>query len=1399
MVTTKGMLTGLLALGALAGFAAADGSTEAKAVSLTPKSGLQAREIELWPQEPSGTNGVFFLKMMLQKRKAYTVWLEDEQAAPGGDGGKYIAISETYPGSNQKGISGKLIDKFDVNPPSADFEMVSSSAYTGWVMTGEHWEKEEGSWQEKTGDDIKFKVPSTWTYFIVVKGKPGEKAKFCYQLGNQIPKGLPQNPLVITPKTAPEGQWARDLKFWGSDYNVKTAFEIGRRYYLATEGGSESNQLSIDITLPPGTMYDHDGWKEGDFNASKVFVPNATETAIWKICTSKTNDFPDSVGLRYRVDPARKLSEHPFVQLLTAKSVRFQPGNVNRRDSGAYDAIIDEQLFKFSAAKGKNYLIEANWVAEATNMLMRVYDANGKVLAENRGNGTNLNTRCAIVAPKKTTDYYVGVCQDLGDREDFDTPAYLDCDIKVSQVTPQKVAAVPVEPKAVKSRTYPTDGDDEPVEVAGFGRDVWERTFVLNARALMWCTVTYNLHARFVDGGETSDLALEAEVYYLKGGKEKLVGRYDFMPGVDDLSFAAAATTPYYLRLRVKDGQGLDYPAFRIYAVVSCTTVNAKGKTVESPIGTIQVAPRGTTAGKWSLSGDKTSFGWNRSTVVPTGKWTIKYGSVKGFKAPPGRTVTVNANELVRVDTDCYTDTFDPKDDRLSGQEGKVKFAPTSWTLKDKATVQKRTLWEDDAADHFAFTAKAEYYYSFALEREGASDAVLSVLDAQGVEVGEAASNVTSVARLRLPAGRHYLRVSHGTDEHAGGGYELTGSYANAGTVKFEKKAVSVKDTDTSVKLSVARSGGKNGSLSVLAYFPGDDDTAKAGEQYVAQPVLLKWADGDSKKKTVTVNLIPKLGPWYTGSNLTFTVKLVDSSLGADYPATIALDACTVTIKQTAKATVTRESVYAKKLAKGATVKKDEDVGVETGAFSGLLQAAGDGATNGLPEFASISLSSVAAKGKKAAQLTAKVTVAGKAYSFKSTTGWAGEEPPVEAGGLGSCSNRLTLVTKVNKRSYTNVLDVVMPSGGSTTNDWRKAIGLIALQMNVPDPDGKGVQSLRYSGSIFRDNAKVQGYLDWVKDFAGYYTFGLVPIVKLRTNGSKADEGAVPEGSGYLTMTISNKGAVKLAGMLPDGTKISQSTLAVCHPANLDCLLVLVCQCKSPYLAALQLVVDKDGVKYGDEPDGRGFGLVSNVGMSNFVWNNDNRKLASDGEQGWRISAAVVGGWYDTVFNLQSYYRDYALRIGGVASGAFPKELLADGYRYHVGANPFLEGGFLNNGLSLPTKRSLVKDVKLYDLDQGSNVCNLQVKFARATGVLSGTFSLWSENESGSVQKEIKGFKHYGVAVLQDPLEMGVFSFGFALKDVKVTEKDAKGKKQTRTWKWSQPFLSSRPCVSYDE
>ena len=1400
MSVRKMLCTSVLFIGVIATSWAGDGSSIEKAIVITPSTKKVSGEYQIGTAQVTlhqqGTNPlqVCYYKMQLKKGQPYTVWLD--QASPAGAD---IFISETFKDSSWN-------YDFDMIEPCAEFEGVTIGTQTRWVVDGEHWNPmDEDEWEDDDWDDIHWNVPSSWWYYILVKGEPGSTATLKYSLGNRLPYGIPANPQVLTASEAPDPEPIELHDFiTGPAYCLRATFQAGRRYYLATEGGDELGDLYFE-QLPKGMTKDCSDWAS-PHNDSKVIMPSEDVDCVFIVKSSRVSDYDQvRASVRFRVAKVRKVKDHDPAPLAVNQPVECAPGHINAKGTGAYDSIIDEVLYSFKAKKNKRYVVETS--GAATNLLMRLYDANGEIIVENRGNGSgSLDVRCAV-SPAKDAEFYVGVCQDLAD-DDEDEPSYLPVKLVVSEVVaedgdPDEFDADDDTYKGANLLTVlPGHRNDDPSQIDEVGhgwhrlnRTDWYDVFAIQGRKNM----TYLLRSKAQDPKNDKGRKLTAEVFTMSGSNEKAVTTFDLTPeNIESGHFTATEDATYYLRLGVTDGIGLDYQSFRVHAI-GC---QFDARTNEVAIAQLTVRAQGTDAATWSLVSDgkveKTKYPNGASILLPAdGTYAVRFYDVKGYSKPNDASFSfTGACDRVIVDTAYYSDTSDPKDDKLTGSTvyaGKtVKYAPTSWSLKTTATQQSRTLWSSDPADWFKFAAKDGYYYDFAfVARTGDADAVLSLYDANSNPVqdasGVAVVGVDEIVRLGLANGTYYLKVSHRDEMSKGdGSYVLAGSYANVGAIKFSKASVASKDTATSVKLTVNRTA-KDGLVRVR--YSTVEGTAKANEQFIPQEGILEWADKDSKAKTVEIKLIPKA----------LSVKMPDMSFKVelkpepgDYVPVITVPMCEVVLKNSGKYADAAAAYAAANKTKKASVTKDETAPLRAGTYFGIAAAATD-LTNGLPALASVTLTVSAKNADNPSNdtVSAKVALAGKTYSFKTAKG---ESPWDEILTSGICRKKLVMTQKFGTTTVTNVLLVSVQDG--PTHDWKSARGEVKLTMNVPDPKGKGYQKdVGYEGEIFRQNAKINDYLDKAYLFAGYYTVSLVRMEATRTSGAAADEAAgLPSGNGYLTITVDNKGGVKVAGLLADNTKVSASATAcgIFEDGSSALgwkMLVPVYLAKSPYCfgGRLELTAQADD---SGRLDGKMYKVVIDTGNSSILWNNDNAALTYDGFEGWRMRISPVGGWYDKVVNLQAYYNDWAQQfdIDTITAEGFPKEVLADGYSFVTESGAQVDGLDVNlagNAFTM-AKKSLVKcadNKSLNDFDASVNPCNVQVKLARATGIVTGSCSVWSEN--GTAQKEITGFKHNGVITLDRDdeatavLDEDVISAGFLNKSIRIDK---------RNWLFSVPF-----------
>lgn len=1278
----------------------------------------------------SDYSGVYYMKVSISKGSSYSIWTDPNEDVS--------------------------LDVYTNNEDAwADFDTDSLDDGTSYARLA------ASDWYE---DD-----PAKVTFFVVVSGDIGASVSVYSQNSwrSFVPVGVEDNKYKLT---FSESQKTLSADFIDDEYWISSSLSKGRMYRVRTEGGTDSNPIEFIIESDADTyeVYQDPEYASDTNNSAFVFRPNITSSSAtynFRVVGSGSG-----FKLHYQQLKSRKIAEHPSIALdSVGYEMTFAPGR--EIATWAYaDSIIDEQLFSIKLAKGERWVFETEGAAVPLKMV--VYDSKGEPVAENLTlDGTSYDVRAVLEATAAAT-YYVGVCeQGVGPGEaasggtvtiraravsalEGDPDEWDSLDDKAAGATGLEVL-----PGTEESRPDEDGSTHGPHRLSATD---WADTFVIAARK----DITYRVGTVFADSEDKSQLSLRCEVFTLSGSSEKIVATKD-LDGIAGsyVEFTASANAAYYVRLSVADTKGLDYPAYNVKAVAYAS---------QGGLGILTVNTPGCPAATWSLGSESVKYPGGSSVLV-SGTQTVKLSSVTGYKAEKTSvSVNVAPGTEPTVVSVKYSDAVDPKDDVASGATG--------LTFKNVDTdYATRTLWENDPADNFSVAGADGSLYDIAL-RGVTGDAVFSVTNA---EFGVLAEDVTSVSQLEMPKtkSKYFIVVKHGTDEKTGGSYTISGKFANVGAVKFAKNAVSAKESAASVAITVNRTA-KDGYVRVK--YGTVAGTAKPGVDYVAQNGVLEWANGDNKAKTITVSLLPDLVPVYEG-NKTFSVRIEpipeDDRAPGEYPALVAGgDVCTVTLTEDSKAGTTAADAYAKLAPKLATVKT-EDVGLETGTFYGVLEEDGSSLTNGLPVLASVTLTASTAN---PSALSAKVAIAGKTYTF-AAKGWdVGDDDD-------TVKKEFLLAQKVNRIdpetgksvavTVTNVLTVTVRSGATTAaGAWLYAGGTAELVMNVPDADNKGYQEeIVYRGEIFRNNAKIQDYLTAVTNFTGYYTVALAP------EGVSSADG-IPAGNGYITLTIDNKGTVKAAGMLADGTTKPSISVNACalvedkSSSNGWSMLVPLFMAKSPLVfgGTLRLYADESGQVVVDSTRA-------------LVWNNDNAKLTYAGEDGYRILLDPVGGWYDKVVNLQAYYLNYAFEVSTADITEFPSEALTAGYKYVTDVEPNGTAVDLAGDAFSVAKKALVKSGSLYDLVSSVNPCNVQVKLARATGLVSGSFSLWSETEDGAKQKEVTGPKHYGVLVLArdafSPLADDVVSAGFFTQSVKVSDyNEATKKTTTRSWTCSLPF-----------
>ncbi len=1352
----RGIIAVLVALGLMRGVWAASANCEEHAAEVSFKSA--ERTVTLVPEYDvdSGTSdagrGVYYFKAKLERGMGYTVWTTGLST---NDDVSVIAYARDS-------------DDDDEDGPSADFEEIEEpEGNTRLVLYSTDWYYDA---EDKSESD-----PKSWTYIIQLEGEVGQEVNIHFQQGVIIPAGREENPVAITPSATGVKKHAATLQL-DSTFYYRVNFKEGYLYWFATGGGTTNSLLSVDIDTPE-TAVESDNAEEETQSDFEIY-PDAnydadpSNTGIWvvpnvsgyyNVIVSADGDDADGAAfsLSYRTYNQKKPADHASKELNAANNFTsdYVAGHMNSAASfaaGYYDKVVDDALFRFTAEKGKRYLVET--LNAQTNMFLAIYDQKGTILNWNVGDGQTLNSRAAFAADANAV-YYIGVCQNISD--DFtEEPAYTTATVRVTDASTQEGVPDAFDPlddtPAGATGLVPVPGHagDRPEEVdtAGsayheLGKTDWDDVFMIGGRK----GLTYSLRVSYADPANAFNY-LRADVFTMSGTREKAYpidgGDINAVSPVP-FTFTATANGTYYVRIHVQGGRGLDSPKYKVHAIAHAATGEA--------LGILKVNTYGTASGGFSLDKETVKYPGGVSVLV-SGTHTVKYAAVKGFSAPAAETVVVPSGKTPKVLERYYSDTFDPKDDTAKGA--------TALAFKNVEATFERTFWKVDKEDNFVIAGKDGQYFDFAL-RNVTGDAVLSVTNA---EFGTLVKNVPGVQHLLLPTSKakYYVTVTHGGATPVDGSYLLAGLVANVGTLKLAKSALNVKEDAPSVVVTVNRTA-KDGAVRVK--YGTVAGTAKPGEDYVPQTGILEWANGDNKAKTITVKLIPDLVPVYEGDK-TFAVELKELTEGertaGEYPGqVVGGTTCTITLKETAKPGVTAADAYAKVQPKLATTKT-EVAPLVSGSFFGVLAETDAALTNGLPALASVTLTVGAVE---PAKLSAKVALAGKTYTFTGT-GW-----DAAASDATWAVQTLTQVQKVNNVAYTNTLTLRLAQGATDAEaDWAQALVTAELVMNVPDAKGKGVQAnIRYAGTLGRNNAKIQNYLTAVTNFAGYYT------VALASPAAVGD--GVPAGHGYLTLTLDNKGTAKVAGMLADGsTKVSLSVAACplvkdASSANGYALYVPLFMAKSPYCFGGTLRLFARALD----------GAVVVDSSALLQWNNDNAALTYANDAGYRLTLAPCGGWYDKVVNLQRYYLTRAFEVGAPAVEDFPPEMFAVGFTPVSGIGP--KGDALDlsgNALTAP-KQVLAKNGKLVDYAASVNPAGVQLKFARATGLVTGTFGLWTENGDASVQKQVKGLKFFGAALLvrdaASPLGEEVVAPGFFTQAVTLTE----GAK-SRKWTFSAPF-----------
>ena len=741
---------------------------------------------------------------------------------------------------------------------------------------------------------------ATVPFLIVIQSENLEDSvTICYQLEDvndaSIPMGDSENPEKITPspdgtssypRTMPNDQYGTKQ----SDYAFLAYLESSHTYLLEGVSGTSTYPLSLQVyagedivTNPVVSVIS----ATNSYNDAVRITPLQTGYYNLSVHTWNTTFTIRSTGKRGRLP-----YEHNSTVLVPGEAARFTPGHIISPGSGYVDDIIDECLFRFTAKGGDTYRLTTT--GAATNLLMRLYDANGQTLLEEPAKSAFDGNIFSVFSIEKAGVYYIGVCEHLAD-DASDTPTGRSASVLLEKVTGDKSLwdeyddADDVVGGATVLNPLRTAVDDSPstlgAETSGPHRlsatdledwfsfaartDFVYRVQIAETEGRFDCPDwVFGLMVSDPEGNETLMLPDSAGIVRIA---PKAVGTFSMRVSV----------------VRTGDGRemyGAASPAYTVAMTAYAADADEYGEITMMPKG-----PGAESDVKWRLAGTTVWYPAG-AFVLAKGTVTIEAGAVDGFSTPdafqagvlPGASTTVVAT---------YNDVFDPDDDLA---DGAVEIAVSS-TLQ----LFPRTMWGSatavDAADWFAFNVAEGVYYEFSIESiapataESYSGLEMELFDLNGVLLA-ASTNSISWGAPANGACRLVVHASNpgglccGLEPIADCSYALSAYSVDVGSIKIKYPEIELTDVDDTAEVVVYRTASEG---TVRVDYGTIGATAIAGVDYEAEIGTLEWLDGDASEKTISVRVVPSILPTSEGERM-FYVRLWPSDADDGYPAVVA-------------------------------------------------------------------------------------------------------------------------------------------------------------------------------------------------------------------------------------------------------------------------------------------------------------------------------------------------------------------------------------------------------------------------------------------------------------------------------------------------------------------------------
>ncbi len=237
-----------------------------------------------------------------------------------------------------------------------------------------------------------------------------------------------------------------------------------------------------------------------------------------------------------------------------------------------------------------------------------------------------------------------------------------------------------------------------------------------------------------------------------------------------------------------------------------------------------------------------------------------------------------------------------------------------------------------------------------------------------------------------------------------------------------------------------------------------------------------------------------------------------------------------------------------------------------------------------------------------------------------------------------------------------------------------------------------------------------------LETFMGYYTVAL-PAVEGGAISAPGGVDAAPQGAGYLTITVRARGAVRIAGILADGTKVSRASRLIlfdgCGPEA--CV---------PLFAPLYSKKGWAGGLLWIDPATRVMETDRDLGW--FIrWENPGRV----GPDGFSLLLDACGGFYGTGAALAAAYR-FGAETNGTAY--FDTSLgVPRAWAVQPEAALAAAGNRMTIAKGAKPKKVSEEGAVWYEYD-AANPANANFSFAARTGIFKGRFRLYCGYEDAA-------------------------------------------------------------------